>query len=62
MELRSSIWEPEKNIMPETMIFVIFLKKIYFLIKTKYMGLFTFTTNKPNNTNQSKDQKEKLSK
>ena len=47
--------------MPETMIFVIFLKKIFFKIKTKYMGLFTFTTNKPNNTNQSKDQKEKPS-
>lgn len=58
MVLRFSIQEPEKNIMPETMIFVIFLKNNK-KIKIKHMSLFSFTENKPHNANWSKEQKEK---
>lgn len=44
--------------MPETMIFVIFLKNNK-KIKIKHMSLFSFTENKPHNANWSKEQKEK---
>lgn len=44
--------------MPETMIFIIFLKNNK-KIKTKYMDLFTFTANKPNNY-RAKNRKKNL--